>query len=219
MLHDVRIPGETPEYRAARDRLLEAELALRRQVEAVAAERRKLPLGGEVPEDYVFEGADGPVRLSELFGDQPTLILYNYMFGPAMERPCPMCTSLLGAIDGNARLAGQRVAMAVVARSPIARVLGFASERGWHHLRLVSSAGNTFNRDYHGEEPDGDQNPILNVFVRRDGRIHHFYATEALWTDPGDGLDPRHVDLLWPLWNLLDLTPEGRGEDWYPTLD
>lgn len=167
-LHDVRFPNESSEYRAARDKLLEAEMALRRQIETVAAQRRALPAGGRVPQDYVFaEGDDArPVKLSELFGDKSVLVLYSYMYGPAMAEPCPACTSILDALDGEAPHIEKRVALAAVARSPIARVRAIARERGWRHLRLLSSAANSYHPDYRSENAKGDQLPILNVFQR-----------------------------------------------------
>jgi predicted dithiol-disulfide oxidoreductase (DUF899 family) len=226
-IHSVRFPGENEEYRAARDELLTAELDLRRRVEQVAALRRTLPLGGE-PEDYAFEesargaGSEGEVRttrLSELFeGGKDNLILYSFMFGPKMERPCPSCTSILDSLDGAAPHVRQRVNLAVVAKSPLPRILSFARERGWRNLRLLSSANTTYNRDYHAETEDGSQLPALNVFVRRRGKIHHFYNTELLYAPPEEGQNPRHVDALWPVWNLFDMTPEGRGLTWYPAL-
>jgi predicted dithiol-disulfide oxidoreductase (DUF899 family) len=218
-LHSKGFPDESAEYRSARDTLLRHEMELRRHIEDVAAERRNLPLGGRVKEDYVFEGADGPVRLSELFADRKdTLLVYSYMYGPQMAAPCVMCTSILDALDGEAPHVMQRVNFAVVARSPIARILEFTRARGWRNLRLLSSAGNTYNIDYHGETAKGAQQPMMNVFVRRDGAIHHTYGTELLFAPSEPGQDSRHVDLIWPLWNLFDLTPEGRGTDWYPRL-
>ncbi|MBV9997392.1 MAG: DUF899 family protein [Caulobacteraceae bacterium] len=213
-IHGVRFPGESDDYRQARDRLLESEIALRRQIEAVAAQRRALPPGGPTPEDYVFEEGDEArsVRLSELFGGKQTLILYSYMFGPRMERPCPSCTSILDALDGEAAHITQRVALAVAARSPIARIRQFAAERGWRRLRLVSSANNRYHSDYHGESVDGAQQPILNVFTREGATIRHRYASELMFAPRDPGQDPRHVDAIWPLWSALDLTPEGRGE-------
>jgi len=158
------------------------------------------------------------VRLSELFEPgKDSLVLYSFMYGPDMAEPCPMCTSLLDGLNGTAPHAMQRVNFAVVARSPIARVRDWARVRGWRNLRLLSSAQNTYNRDYHGETPDGNQMPNLNVFVRRDGRVHHFWGSELLWVPPEPGQDTRHVDLLWPLWSMFDLTPEGRGHS-YPEL-
>jgi predicted dithiol-disulfide oxidoreductase (DUF899 family) len=216
-----RFPGESPEYRAARERLLRAEIDLRRQTEAVAAQRRGLPPGGPVPEDYVFaEGEDArPVRLSALFGDRPVLMVYSYMYGPAMAQPCPMCTAMLDGLDGQAAHIGRRVALAVVARSPIARIRAFAAERGWSRLRLISSAGNGYNRDYLGETAEGAQLPMLNAFSRgADGVIRHRYATELLLAPSEPGQDSRHVDAIWPLWNMLDFSPEGRGADTYPRL-
>lgn len=227
-MHDKRFPNETDAYRQARNELLRAEVELRRQVEAVAAQRRRLPLSGEMPEDYVFqEGAADlnddkttrAIRLSELFAPgQDSLAVYNFMYGPKMERPCPMCSSFLDGLNGNARHIQKRAGLAVVARSPIERVRAFARQRGWRDLRLLSSADNNYNRDYHGEEPDGRQNTMMTVFVRRQGRVHHFWSSELAKAPADPGQDPRHIDIMWPLWNVLDLTPEGRGADFYPPL-
>ena len=227
-LHAIRFPGETPAYRAARDTLLKEEITLRRQTEAVAVMRRKLPLGGALREDYVFDeitpaidktAARDQVKLSELFAHgKDTLLVYSYMFGPRMAAPCPMCTSMLDSLDGSAPHVARRVNLVVVAKSPVDRIMQVARERGWRHLRLLSSGSNTYNRDYHGENEKGGQLPTLNVFARRNGRIYHAYCTELLFAPPDRGQDGRHVDLIWPLWNVLDLTPEGRGTTWYPKL-
>jgi predicted dithiol-disulfide oxidoreductase (DUF899 family) len=213
-------PGESPEYRAARDRLLEAEVELKRHTEAVAAMRRELPPGGVVPQDYVFGADGGEVRLSELFGpEHDTLVIYSFMYGPEAERPCPSCTSILDSLDGAARHLEQRVALAVVAKSQSPRIRAFALERGWRNLRLLSSAKNDYNRDYQAETSDGSQMPILNVFTRRDGEVRHFWATELLYAPWDAGQEPRHVDFIWPIWNVLDATPKGRGTDWSPRLE
>jgi len=206
-VHSIRFPNESAEYRAAREELLHAEMELRRKLEEVAALRRQLPLGGPVKEDYVFAegGADlddldseRQVRLSELFREgKDTLLLYSYMFGPAMKSPCSSCTSILDGLNGS---------------------MPHVRQRGWRNLRLLSSAHNSYNADYHGETPEGDQIPTLNTFVRRDGRIYHFTSSELLFAPNEPGQDGRHVDLIWPLWNLFDLTPEGRGADWHPRL-
>jgi len=213
-------PNEPKSYRASRNRLLRAEIALRRQVEKVAAMRRKLSAGGKVPQDYVFEEGEPPraVRLSELFGARDTVVAYSFMYGPRMEKACPMCTSMLDGLNGNAQHIAQRANLVVIAKSPIARVLEYARGRGWSNLRLLSSAGNSYNADYFGESADGSQMPMLNVFVRRKGAIRHFYGTELLFARSDPGQNNRHVDAIWPLWNLLDFTPEGRGKDWYPKL-
>jgi len=219
-LHSIRFPGESKEYRAARNELLQAEVALRRQIEQVAALRRRLPTGGAVAQDYAFEEGEGarPVRLSELFeGGKDSLIIYSFMYGPKMERPCPMCTSILDGLDGAAAHATQRTNLVVAAKSPIARILSFARERGWRNLRLLSSGQTQYNRDYHAEDGD-EQLPAVNVFQRVGGRVHHFYGAELLYVPSEPNQNFRHVDLLWPLWGLLDLTPEGRGSDWYPKL-
>jgi predicted dithiol-disulfide oxidoreductase (DUF899 family) len=216
-----QFPGETPEYRAAREQLLEAESALRRQTEAVAALRRALPPGGPVPQDYLFDGEGGDVRLSDLFADHDTLVVYSFMFPRALDadEPCPSCTSILDSLDGAARHLTQRVALAVAAKAPLPRIRAWAQERGWRNLRLLSSAGNDYNRDYHGETPDGSQTPILNVFSRRDGEIRHFWGSELMHAPREPGQDPRHVDFIWPVWSVLDTTPEGRGTDWSPRLE
>jgi predicted dithiol-disulfide oxidoreductase (DUF899 family) len=226
--HTNRFPGESSRYRTARNKLLAAETDLRRQVERVARMRRKLPLGGLVREDYVFD--EGPadshkgaaarqVKLSELFRNNlDTLLIYSYMFGPKAQQPCPMCTSFLDSLEGAATHLSQRANLAVAAKSPIERILQFAQTRGWRRLRLLSSAHNNYNRDYQGETPEGGQLPMLNVFVRRKGKIYHSYATELQFMPPDKGQNQRHIDMMWPLWNLLDLTPEGRGTDWFPSL-
>lgn len=232
-LHEARFPGEPDEYRRARDDLLRDEIELRRQIEAVAAKRRQLPLGGPVPEDYVFEewdaaaGTTRPVRLSELFEDgKDTLFVYSFMFKRGkrdlpLEVPCPLCTSIVDGIDGAIPHIAQHVSFAVVTRAPVERIRAHAHARGWRHARLLSSADNSYNTDYRAEGPDGSQYAMSTVFVRRDGAIHHFWSSE-LWltfVPPEPGQDPRHVDFLWPLWSVLDRTPAGRGTSWRPALD
>ena len=198
----IAFPGESAEYRAARNRLLEQEIGLRRAMEAVAAARRGLPPGGIVPRDYIFQterpgGGLAGVRLSELFAPgKDSLVIYSMMFprdpgddspGPAggqtallplPEGPCPSCTAFLDQLDGAAQHASQRVNLAVAAKTPIERLLTFAAERGWRRLRLLSSAGTTYNRDYLAETPDGKQRPVLNVFHRDGQTIRHFWGSE-----------------------------------------
>jgi predicted dithiol-disulfide oxidoreductase (DUF899 family) len=234
----ISFPGESADYRVARDRLLEQEIELRRAMEAVAASRRELPPGGVVPEDYVFQGAawDGvltDVSLSELFAPgKDSLAIYSFMFprdpgdktpGPAggqtallplEEGPCPTCVAFLDQLDGAVEHVAQHLNFAVVAKAPLERVLTFAEERGWGRLRLLSSAANTYNRDYHAETAEGDQRPILTIFHRDGDAIRHFWSSELFYAPWDPGQDPRHVGTLEPLWNLLDLTPEGRPADW-----
>jgi predicted dithiol-disulfide oxidoreductase (DUF899 family) len=219
----IGFPGESAEYRAARDRLLQQEIELRRAMEDVAAARRALPPGGPIPEDYVFHG-EGPadVRLSELFAPgKDSLAIYSFMFPRdpyddrpgAPDGPCPSCTALLDQLDGMVEHAAQLVNFAVVAKSPLPPVLAFARERGWRRLRLLSSADNTYNRDYNGETPDGHQRPMLNVFHRDGETIRHFWSSELFYAPTDPDQDPRHVGTLEPFWNLLDLTREGRPVD------
>jgi predicted dithiol-disulfide oxidoreductase (DUF899 family) len=235
---NVTFPGESAEYRAAREALLASEIELRRQTEAVAAARRELPPGGEVPEDYVFqgEGPDGEetdVRLSELFvTGKDSLAIYSFMFPrdpeddrpgpvretesaklPLSEGPCPSCVSLLDQLDGAMEHASQVMSFVVIAKSPLERLSTWKSERGWRRLRLLSSAENTYNRDYLAETPEGSQRPILNVFHRDGETIRHFWGSELFYAPWDPGQDPRHVGTIEPLWNLFDLTPEGRP-DW-----
>jgi predicted dithiol-disulfide oxidoreductase (DUF899 family) len=234
----VTFPGESPEYRAARDRLLEQEIELRRATEAVAQARRNLPPGGVVPDDYVFQGAGRDaaatdVRMSDLFAPgRDSLVIYSFMFprDPADDRPgpesgrtselpledgpCPSCVALLDQLDGAAEHAEQHINFVVVAKAPLPRLLTFAQERGWRRLRLLSSGANKYNRDYLAETEQGHQRPMLNVF-HRDGRtIRHFWASELFYAPVDDDQDPRHVGTLEPVWNMFDLTPEGRGKDW-----
>jgi predicted dithiol-disulfide oxidoreductase (DUF899 family) len=225
--HNVRFPGESPSYRAARNKLLDAEIEVRRAVESAAALRRTMPLGGETPEDYGFQeivavpGGEEvrTVRISELFArGMNSLIVYSFMYGPEMARPCPSCTSIIDGLDGEAPHVVQRVNLTIVAKSPIKRIREFAAERRWRNVRLLSSEGTTYNRDYQGENSTGDQMPALNVFVRRGEKIYHTYCTELLFAPTEPGQDFRHVDTIWPLWNLFDFTPEGRGEKWNPRL-
>lgn len=233
----ITFPGESQEYRAARERLLEREIELRRLTEAVAAERRDLPPGGPVPEDYVFQGAgaDGAtadVRLSELFAPgKDSLFVYSFMFprdarddrpGPAggetaelplAEGPCPSCVALIDQLDPAAFHAGEQINLAVIAKAPVERVLAFGNERGWRNLRLLSSAGNTFNRDYLAEGANGGQMPVLNVFQRDGDVIRHFWGSELMFAPSDPGQHPRHAGTIEPIWNLFDLTREGRPSD------
>jgi predicted dithiol-disulfide oxidoreductase (DUF899 family) len=212
----MNFPNESAQYREARDRLLEAEVELRRETEVVAAMRRDLPDGGAVTQDYVFDEDGREVAFSDLFGDHETLVIYSFMFPRSLDddMPCPACTSILDSLDGAARHLTQRVALAAVAKAPSPRIRAYATERGWAHLRLLSSAANDYNRDYNAEGSDGSQAPIFNVFTRRDGEIRHFWGSELMSAPTEEGQEPRHVDFIWPVWNVLDATPEGRGTDW-----
>jgi predicted dithiol-disulfide oxidoreductase (DUF899 family) len=216
----IRWPHESAEYRAARTRLLAEEIELRRQIERVAAMRRQLPPGGVVQGDYRFVGEDGrEVAFADLFGDRQTLGLYSYMFGPQRERPCPMCTNLLGAWEGNAEDLAQRMSLAVIARSPIDKLRAWKAERGWKHLRLYSDVNDNYSRDYGGVLPGGDEIPSFNVFTRRDGTVRHFWSGEMTGESADPGQDPRGAPDPGPMWAILDSTPEGRGSDWYPKLN
>lgn len=214
----LRFPNENAEYRRARQALLAEEIELRRHIERVAEQRRALPPGGEVTGDYRFVGEQGETDFAGLFRDKQTLVTYSWMFGPQRERPCPMCTSLLSSWDGEARDVEQNAALAIIARSPIERLVAFKRERGWQHLKLYSDANGNFSRDYFGTAPDGSDIPAFNVFTRRDGAIRHFWAGEMGFDTADPGQDPRGAPDLMPLWTILDSTPEGRHPTWYPEL-
>jgi len=239
----ITFPGESAEYRAAREQLLEQEISLRRAMEAVAAARRNLPPGGLIPEDYVFDaidsnGAPSKVRFSELFAPgKDSLVIYNFMF-PRMpqderpkaatgitaalkreEGPCPSCTAFLDALDGAAKhLEAGGLNFVVIAKAPLERVLAFARERGWRNLRLLSAAGNNFKCDYLAESPEGYQLPLMTVFHRDGNQIRHFWSSELIFAPSDPGQDPRHNGTTEPLWNIFDLTREGRP-DWNEQLD
>jgi predicted dithiol-disulfide oxidoreductase (DUF899 family) len=214
-LDPVQFPNESAEYRAARTALLPEEIELRRRIARVAAQRRALPPGGPVIGDYRFEGEDGRTDFPGLFGDKETLAIYSYMFGTERDRPCPMCTNTLGAWAGNAADIGQCIALAVVARSSIKRLVGWKQDRGWRDLKLNGA----YSRDYFGLLPNGSEIPSFNVFTRRDGTIRHFWGGEMTHATVDPGQDPRGAPDPAPLWTILDCTPEGRGADWYPKLE
>lgn len=237
-MEHLSFPNETAEYRKARNVLLDAEIALRRQLETVAALRRSLPPGGAVPDDYVFEriGAGErpePVRLSELFGNHPSILLYSFMYGPERNLPCAGCTHTLDGLDGSVFHADQRFPTYAVAKSSIARLEAWARKRGWRHLKLLSTAGNRYAHDYFGDTSkfgpamrtergyapgkNWDE-PMYNVFHRdADGTIRHFWGSELIYVQEEPGQHHRAGDLVDPVWGLLDMSPEGRG-DFFPKL-
>ena len=233
---NIQFPSESSEYRRARNQLLEAEDALRRMTERVAAQRRALPADGPVPEDYVFESAaDGSqVRFSELFAPgKDSLVIYNMMFPrwsqdpragapggetailPLVEQPCPSCTSLVDGLQGAAFHLDARINLAVIAKTSPERLGTYARERGWHSIRMLSSRHNAFNRDYHAETPEGEQLPVLSVFEREEDGIRHRWTSEMTFTRG----DTSSLDPVWPIFGALDLTPDGRGDlAAYPNL-
>jgi predicted dithiol-disulfide oxidoreductase (DUF899 family) len=213
----IHFPNENAAYRKARNALLVEEIELRRHIERVASQRRALPPGGEIPRDFEFVSEQGPARLSSLFHNQRTLLVYSMMYGPQRKAPCPMCTSFLSSWNGTAVNLRQRVAMVVTARSPIERLIEYKEQRGFVNLTLVSDTSGEYTQTY--VNPEDADVPGFSVFSRRDGIIRHFYSGEmsASMADPGQ--DPRGGPDLDPLWLMLDWTPEGRGRDWYPKLD
>ena len=213
----VRFPNENREYRQARDALLAEEIELRRHIERVAGQRRALPPGGKVSADYCFDGENGPVTFSELFGDKDTLVIYSWMYGPQREAPCPMCTSLVSAWDGEIPDIEQRIALVAIARSPIERLVAFKKKRGWLHFKVLADMSGDYTRDYVSKD-DADM-AGFSVFTRRDGTIRHFWSGEMAQSTADPGQDARGAPDLMPLWTILDNTPEGRAPNWYPKLE
>jgi len=236
-MEHLSFPNESTDYRTARNALLAAEIELRRHIEAVAAQRRALPPGGAVPTDYIFEriGADmlpEKVKLSELFGKHPSILLYSFMYGPERAAPCPGCTHLLDGINGAALHARQRLPIYVVARSPLARLVALAKDRGWNNLVLLSAEENSYTSDYFGNtaglteamriERNHDRSrnfdePIANIFRKEGDVVRHFWGSELTYALEEPGQNHRALDLVDPVWGLLDMAPEGRG-DFFPKL-
>jgi predicted dithiol-disulfide oxidoreductase (DUF899 family) len=210
-------PNESEEYRTARNGLLVEEIELRRQIERVAAQRRALPDGGEIPQDFELVSKTGPIRFSGLFGDKDTLMVYSMMYGSGREAPCPMCTSFLSSWNGTAANLRERSAIVVTARSPIDRLVAYKDQRGFANLPFVSDMSGEYTRTY--VNPDDADVPGFSVFTRRHGAVLHFYSGEMSGAMADPGQDPRGAPDLDPLWLMLDLTPEGRGTDWYPKLE
>jgi predicted dithiol-disulfide oxidoreductase (DUF899 family) len=213
----VHLPNESAAYRAARNALLVEEIELRRHLERVAVQRRALPMGGEILRDFAFVSEAGPVALSGLFGDKDTLMVYSMMFGPQRKAACPSCTSFLSSWNGAAVNLRERAAMVVTARSPMERLVEFKQQRGLGNLPFVSDLSGEYTRTYVNAE-DADV-PGFSVFMRRDGRVHHFYSGEMSGAMADPGQDPRGAPDLDLLWQMLDFTPEGRGTGWYPKLE
>jgi predicted dithiol-disulfide oxidoreductase (DUF899 family) len=210
-------PNESAEYREVRNALLVEEIELRRHLERVSAQRRALPPGGKIPKDFELVSESGQIRFSSLFGEKDTLLIYSMMFGPQRKAPCPMCTSFLTSWNGTAVNLRERVAIAVTARSPIERLIEFKKQRVFTNLPFVSDVSGEYTRIYVNE--NDDDVPGFSVFTRRNGIVRHFYSGEMSGEMADPGQDPRGGPDLDPLWLMLDLTPDGRGTDWYPKLD
>lgn len=212
-------PGESDAYRKARKVLLEEEIEFRRQMTRLVEHRRALPEGPVIEKDYRFLDANGAgLGLIDLFGDKDTLVTYFWMYGPQRARPCPMCTNWLGAVNGNAADIKQRVALKILGRSPVERQLAFAQERGWRDLDFVQTVGDDYAEDLGLINKDGSENPALVVFKRNDDKVRLFWASEMTGEMADPGQDPRDAPDIASLWSILDLTPGGRGTDWYPKL-
>ena len=212
-------PGESKDYGTARADLLAAEIDLRRQMTRLTEQRMALPPGPVIDRDYRFKDANGDeVGLIDLFGEHDTLVSYFWMYGPARERPCPMCTNWLGSVNGNATDIAQRVSLKIFGRSPVERQIAFAEERGWRNLDFVQTIGDDYADDLGLINDDGTENPAMAVFKRDGGEVRLFWRAEMPMKAADPGQDPRGAPDIASLWLVLDLTPEGRGTDWYPKL-
>ena len=218
--------NESPEYLAKREELRKAEIELMRQRERVAELRRALPPGAVV-QDYEFlegptslENGDEPVRrvrLNELFtATDRSLVIYHFMFGKKQTKACPMCTAWIDCANGIAHHLAQNIDVAIVAAADPATLRAYARDRGWNRLRLLSAGESTFKYDLGSEDREGNQDSTISVFTRgADGVVRHFYSGHP-WL--GDGVKERGIDELNPIWNFLDLTPQGRGT-FYASLE
>jgi predicted dithiol-disulfide oxidoreductase (DUF899 family) len=213
-------PHESDAYARAREALLAEEIEFRRHLTRLSEIRLALPPGPIVSTNYRFRDETGAdVGLLELFGQRDTLITYFWMYGPQRQRPCPMCTNWLGGVNGNASDVKQRAALKILGRSPVERQKAFAAERGWRDLDFVQTIGDDYARDLGILTPEQDEFPALVVY-RKDGKqVRVFYAAEMPLAAADPDQDPRTAPDIAPLWNLLDLTPEGRGKSWYPKLN
>jgi predicted dithiol-disulfide oxidoreductase (DUF899 family) len=213
-------PGASAAYEKARQELLAQEIEFRRQLTKLTEQRRALPPGPVIEKDYRFKDEqDFEVGLLELFDGKDTLVTYFWMYGPQRGRPCPMCTNWLGAVNGNAADIKQRVALKILGRSPVERQFAFAQERGWRHLNFVQTVGDDYAKDLGVLMPDGSEYPALVVFRRDGDKVRLFWASEMTREMADPGQDPRDAPDIASLWSILDLTPEGRGTDWYPKLN
>jgi len=212
-------PGASAAYENARQALLAEEIEFRRHATRLVAQRQALPPGPVISKNYRFKDEQGfDAGLLELFGDKNTLVTYFWMYGPQRERPCPMCTNLLGSVNGNAADIKQRVALKILGRSPVERQYAFAQQRGWRDLNFVQTVGDNYAHDLGILMPDGSEYPALIVFKRDGDDVRLFWASEMTKEMADPGQDPRDSPDLGVLWSVLDLTPEGRGTDWYPKL-
>ena len=220
------LPNESADYLAKREELRLAEIESSRMRERVAELRRQLPLGAPV-RDYEFEegpanldDGDSPirkVRLSELFtGPNRSVVIYHLMFGKKNTKPCPMCTLIIDGLDGVGHHIAQNVDLAIVAAADPPSLRAYARKRGWDNLRLLSCGTNTFKYDLASEDQEGNQDSTVSVFTReQDGKLRHFYTAHPRMSVD---LKERGLDLLCPVYNVLDLTLQGRG-DWYASFD
>jgi predicted dithiol-disulfide oxidoreductase (DUF899 family) len=225
-LRQTNLANESREYLAKREELRLAEIELMRQRERVAELRRKLPQGAAI-QDYVFEEGpasldegDAPirmVRMSELFSaPNRALIVYHFMYGKKQINPCPMCTMLIDGWEGVAHHVAQNADVVIVAAADPTTLRAHARKRGWDNLRLLSCGASTFKYDFGSEDREGNQDSTVSVFTKdNDGTLRHFYTAHP-WMSAD--IKERGLDLVFPVYNILDLTPQGRG-DWYGSFD
>jgi predicted dithiol-disulfide oxidoreductase (DUF899 family) len=220
------LPSESAEYLSKREALRLAEIALMNQRERVAELRRQLPPGAALKDYELLEGpaslekGDEPVkkvRLSELFtAPDRALVIYQFMYGKKQTKPCPMCTSWLDSFNGIAHHLAQNVDLGVVAAADLPTLRAHARDRGWHRLRLLSAGESSFKYDLGSEDAEGNQDSTISVFtLDKNGMVRHFYSVHPRLADD---IETRGIDEYNPIWNVLDLTPRGRG-DWDASLD
>jgi predicted dithiol-disulfide oxidoreductase (DUF899 family) len=194
------------EWRKAHEALLAKEKELTHARDALAAERRRLPVE-RIDKRYVFEGSQGPVSLADLFEGRSQLLLYHFMFAPGVDgwpmAGCPGCSMFIDNVGQFARthVAARDISFAVVSRAPIANLEAYRKRMSWN-VRWVSSEQTTFNTDFGLTKDDGEYHG-LSVFLRNGDDVYRTYFTSS-----------RGLKTVGTVWSLLDLTPYGRQEEW-----
>ena len=215
----IPFPGASDAYRQAREALYAEEIEFRRHMTRLVEERRALPPGPVIEKNYRFKDANGAdLGLIDLFGKHDALFTYFWMYGPERERPCPMSTNFLGPVDANAVDIKQRVALKVLGRRPVKEQLAFAQERGWPHLDFVQTIGDDYAKDIGALQPDGSEWAAIIVFKKDGDKVRLFWSAGMSKEMADPGQDPRQAPDVASLWSILDMTPGGRPDKWYPKL-
>ncbi|MGH8964749.1 MAG: DUF899 domain-containing protein [Actinomycetes bacterium] len=187
-------------WRDARSVLLQQEKALTRMKDAVSAARRRMPMV-EVRSDYAFDGPQGSVGLLDLFEGRPQLIVQHFMFAPGWDEGCDGCSMMAEHVGPLSHLHARRTSFVLTSRAPLAKLESFRARMGWQ-LPWYSTIGDAFNEDF-GATVDGEERQAVSVFLRSEDRVFQTWSTSARGEEP-----------FMMVFDLLDLTPFGRQEEW-----